>query len=146
MDEAKRRLGYRLRLVDAEIPDSLSRGSSLKITLHVINDGFAAPYNPRPVELVLRGTKGGPEIHIPVKADPRLWLPGEEQTLNIEWSAPQNLAPDKYYAFIRFPDPYPSISRRPEYSIRLANTGLWEAKTGYNWLKATVTASISEHH
>ncbi|WP_252864943.1 DUF4832 domain-containing protein [Capnocytophaga ochracea] len=33
---------------------------------------------------------------------------------------------------MNLPDPYQSLAHRPEYSIRLANKGIWEAQTGYN--------------
>jgi hypothetical protein len=138
MGEARRRLGYRLRLVDAELPETASRGQAVSIKLELTNDGFAAPYNPRPVELILRGSKGGPEIHVPVKADPRLWMPGEKQELNVSWAVPAGQAPDKYYVFLNLPDASPALSRRPEYSIRLANQGLWEARSGYNWLRGSI--------
>jgi hypothetical protein len=138
MDEVQRRLGYRFRLIDAEIPASVQAGATLALELHLRNDGFAAPYNPRPVELVLRNARTREETRVAVETDPRRWLPGETQTLDCHWQVPAGQAPDRYFIFIHFPDPYPSLARNPSYAIRLADQGLWEAATGYNWLKASI--------
>jgi hypothetical protein len=51
---------------------------------------------------------------------------------------PANLPADSYYVFLQMPDPSPALARRPEYCIRTANEGLWEASTGCNWLKASI--------
>jgi hypothetical protein len=139
MPEARRRLGYRFKLVDAEIPSEIQRGGRLAMKINLSNEGFAPPYNPRPVWLVLRGAKSRQETVIPLKEDPRRWMPGERQSLDIDWQVPSSLAEDSYYLFLRFPDPAPSLKGRPEYCIRLANQGLWEQATGNNWLKASVT-------
>ena len=39
------------------------------------------------------------------------------------------------------PDPEPALHDRPEYAIRLANTGLWDAAVGANSLKQSITIS-----
>lgn len=46
--------------------------------------------------------------------------------------------PGTYEAFLNLPDPEATLRRRPEYSIRLANEGVWEPSTGYNNLQATI--------
>jgi hypothetical protein len=135
--EISQRLGYRLRLEGAELPDVVAPGSMLAGSLVLRNDGFAAPYNPRGVELVLRGNQG-PEIHLPLDADPRDWLPGSDIRVPFNVALPAGLSPGYYYVFLNLPDPAPTLSRRPEYSIRLANLGLWEARTGYNWLRTYI--------
>jgi hypothetical protein len=40
--------------------------------------------------------------------------------------------------YLSMPDKYSSITARPEYAIRLANTDVWDAVTGYNKLLATI--------
>jgi hypothetical protein len=52
---------------------------------------------------------------------------------------PEGIEPGDYELLLHLADPYPSIHDRPEYSIRLANQGLWEAETGYNKLNTIVT-------
>jgi Domain of unknown function (DUF4832) len=51
---------------------------------------------------------------------------------------PANLEPDRYAVFLNLPDPAPGLSNRPEYSLQLANKGVWEANTGFNALNATL--------
>ena len=54
LEEIRRRLGYRFRLVDGAISPTVRRGGRFLLRLTVENDGWAAPYNPRLVEIVLR--------------------------------------------------------------------------------------------
>jgi len=39
-----------------------------------------------------------------------------------------------YSVLLNLSDPMPSLSSRPEYSIRLANNNAWQASTGFNKL------------
>ncbi|HTB22508.1 MAG TPA: DUF4832 domain-containing protein [bacterium] len=136
--QISQRLGYRLRLLQADLPDQVAQGYRLQGSLSLVNDGFAAPYNPRDAELVLRAAKGGAELHLPLAADPRDWQPGATITVPFSEAIPSSLAAGYYYVFLNLPDPAPALRRRPEYSIRLANQGVWEAGTGYNWLHSYV--------
>jgi len=43
MSEIHRRLGYRHRLVEAHIPDAVKPGAALKMSLTVVNEGWANP-------------------------------------------------------------------------------------------------------
>ena len=43
----------------------------------------------------------------------------------------------QYQLLLELPDPL--LANRPEYSIRLANEGTWDAVTGLNNLNATIT-------
>ena len=49
-----------------------------------------------------------------------------------EITLPKNLTAGDYNVYLNLPDPYKSLSTRPEYSIRLANKEVWEPQTGYN--------------
>ncbi|MEM1183097.1 MAG: DUF4832 domain-containing protein, partial [Acidobacteriota bacterium] len=69
------RLGYRLSLNFSDI-ESLERlGGALSYTIELSNTGWAAPYNPRSVELVLRNVHaGGDPVRLPlVGVDPTEW-------------------------------------------------------------------------
>jgi hypothetical protein len=141
--EIERRLGYRLRLVGADMPLQVAAGGLLQLRLAIANDGFAAPYNPRVVELVLRHATTRREYPFAVNADPRLWGGGETQTVDVTVRVPPGIELGSYELLLNLPDPEPALRGRPEYSIRLANIGVWEASTGYNSLQATfeITAS-----
>ncbi|MCX7860193.1 MAG: DUF4832 domain-containing protein [Chloroflexus sp.] len=141
-DEIARRLGYRLRLLDAAIPRQATIGAPFSITVRMINEGFARPYNPRQLELVLRHTASGAVYRLPMtNGDVRLLLPAPNETKSLTLTAPlpSHLAAGSYEVLLNLPDPAPTLNTRPEYSIRLANEGVWEAHTGYNRLLATVT-------
>ena len=130
--EISKRLGYRLRLMRATYPTRVSAGGILRARLTLVNDGFAAPYNPRGLELVLRGARGSYRMELP--QDPRRWLPGAPITLDIAVRLPGTVAAGAYQAFLALPDPEPRLRSRPDYAIRLANSGAWRPSTGDNAL------------
>ncbi|MBM2618579.1 DUF4832 domain-containing protein [Actinoplanes sp. LDG1-06] len=136
LPDIKRKLGYRLTLTSGTYPSSASRGGPLAISIGLRNDGWAAPYNPRTVRLVLRSNTTGAVTRIPLPADPRTWQPGAT-TLAQTVTVPSALATGSYRLLLELPDPL--LANRPEYSIRLANEGTWEAATGFNNLNATVS-------
>jgi hypothetical protein len=131
--EISNRLGYRLRLLRSAYPATARRGDLLTATLTLANDGFAAPYNPRALELILRNT-AGKSVHLPLPQDPRRWLPGAPIALNVALRLPKTIKSGTYDAFLALPDPEPSLRARPEYAIRLANLGTWNPRTGENAL------------
>ena len=139
-DDIGRQLGYRLELLSGTYPRSVEAGGTMAIDLSLRNVGFAAPYNPRSVELVLRNQANGSETTVTVAADPRTWLPGEHR---LQWSVPvpANLAAGNYSLLLNLPDPEPALNDRADYAIHLANVGTWEASTGYNNLGLSVTVN-----
>jgi hypothetical protein len=132
--EIARRLGYRFRLTGARLPSSLRRGQRIGGTIRLVNDGFASPYNARGLELVLRNRATGAEHVVNLADDPRRWGAGEAHTIRIDAALPASLPMGTYTIFLNLPDPAASLRGRPEYSIRLANRGVWEPRTGYNAL------------
>ena len=137
MSSIKKRLGYRFILKDGHFPASAKAGASFPFSLNLSNKGFAAPFNPRTIELVLRNIATGKTFIIPCKADIRSWFPGDtqwEETVTL----PNTIAPGSYALLLRLPDQYPALAKRPEYSIQLANQSMWEPGTGLNNLHHTV--------
>jgi uncharacterized protein YjbI with pentapeptide repeats len=135
--EIEQRLGYRFALVQRTFPDQARLGDSFQFSLQLENQGFAAPFNPRAVELILRGTDG--TIYtFELPDDPRFWLPGEPVTISNTLSMPLSLPAGDYELLLNLPDPEPALRHRPEYAIRLADGGDWEEATGYNRLNHTL--------
>jgi hypothetical protein len=134
-DDIVRRLGYRFVLQDADMPGTLSRGSALGLRVRVRNDGYAAPYNQRPVEVVLRHRGTGNATVLRTDADPRFWSSGQTQTVAVDTQVPGGLAPGSYDLLLHLPDPSGRLRGRPEFSIRMANADVWEPATGYNVLR-----------
>jgi hypothetical protein len=137
--EIDRRLGYRFALVSGTVPATANRGTAMPLELTIKNEGWATPFNPRPVELVLRHTSSGATYRMPLSADPRRWAPGTTTTLSQGITLPTTLPTGSYALLLNLPDPAPSLSTRPEYAIQFANSNVWEATTGFNDLQRTVT-------
>lgn len=142
LDEVRRNLGYRFRLLEASLPTAAQPGAALSVQLQMTNDGYARPYNPRKLELVLRNTTSGQVTRLPIQPaeDLRLYLPGpaETKTLELKVTLPDTLQAGTYDLLLNLPDPVPALSNRAAYSIRLANQAVWDESTGFNALKAKV--------
>lgn len=127
-EDFERRLGYRLAIRQAGYR---MRGDRFHFEAVIDNAGFAAPVNPREVFLVFED--GVRRIDVPLRADPRRWLPGD--TLVVEdLPLPADLASGTYRLSLWLPDPAPTLKGRPAYAIRLANRESWQADSGLNWL------------
>jgi hypothetical protein len=147
-DEIARRMGYRFELVGSSTPTSVSRTQNLQMSFDIRNTGFASPYNPRRLGLVLRNQSTKKLYRIFLNSgsltptntmyDPRFWQPGTTTRVTINNPLPVNLPAGTYDLLLNLPDPSPSLLTRPEYSIQLANVGTWEAATGFNSLQQSL--------
>jgi hypothetical protein len=136
-------LGYRFRLIKAILPRVINPDSLFKASFEMANDGWSGIVNPRKVEIIFQNKISNDKYVLEVDGDGkgnRMWLPRDLETKNLVISKklPPNIPLGEYDLFLNLPDPYPSIHDRPEYSIRLANKGLWDSNTGYNKLNATL--------
>lgn len=164
LDEVARNIGYRFVLADAdvaqsEVPGRDGKGSVpvLNVAFTVRNDGWAAPYNPRGLQLILqsrrqsrrvfcydlmpdplgrpdwtaeRGGKHGPRGLY----DPRHWQPGQAYR-PVATISLAGVPEDDYDVCLYLPDGRDNLYARPDYAIRMANApGMWQSSTGYNVL------------
>jgi len=130
-EEIQKRLGYRLVLQEARFPSAVRPGERLTVELRLVNEGFAAPVNPRPLYVVLHGPE---TARFEVKeVDPRRWLPGEH-TFTAQVTVPASLPAGNYTLALWLPDPYERLRDDPRYSIRFANEGVWDEEHGWNIL------------
>jgi hypothetical protein len=139
--EIQARLGYRLQLQNATLSTTAHVSGSISVAFNIVNTGFASLYNARPVQLILRNTSTGAVVRLPMNADPRLWLPGSTIAVNQTLTLPSTIPAGTYAMLLAMPDASSSLAARPEYSIQLANTGIWEASTGFNNLKTNLVVS-----
>ena len=140
LTDIKRKLGYRLALVQGTYPEKVASGGAFAIAIQLQNVGWSSPINPRLVNLVLRNRDTGAIYTVPLTGeDPRFWLAGAMQTIAHTLTA--NVPPGKYDLLLHLADAEPALSARPEYAIRLANSRVWEATTGYNNLRYTLTVT-----
>ncbi len=134
----KRKLGYRLRLLTATTADSVPPGGTFQLALTLRNDGWANPYNPRNLEVILRHTGTGEVYRLLTGVDPRYWQASDTIHVNLEGGIPQDMPAGEYEVLLHLSDPEVSLHDRPEYAIRLANPSVWEESTGYNHLLFTI--------
>ena len=130
MDEVKRRLGYRLSVADAYY-SAPAAGQDMQVALRIKNSGFAAPMNPRAVELVLVDGNGSKTVYELKDADPRFWFANKTSVLSQTIQIPAETTGD-CTLYLNLPDPKPVLHDKAAFSIRLANEDIWDEATGYN--------------
>ena len=156
MENIKRRLGYRLQLVSGRFRTEAQPGQALSLSLEFQNTGFAAPFNPRGLELVLRHTVTGQKFFAALSrdTDARRWLPGTNHVLSVQLSLPVDLPLGDYDLLLNLPDPAPTLYGMIPYSVRLANSNalssvgtvlgdVWEPATGYHKLRQILTVNAT---
>lgn len=134
MDEIKRRLGYRFELLQSTISDSIKPTGTFNLDFQIANRGFASPYNPRNLEIILRNTVSNQKYRLVTEVDPRFWMADDTLFVSITGGIPENMIEGDYNAFLFLADPEYRLHDNPDYSIRLANNNIWEDSTGYNFL------------
>ncbi len=144
MPEIERRLGYRFAMHEGRYSPAVAPGATFRFELNVANEGFAAPYNPRGLQAVLRSQtdpQRAYEVNLP--SDPRFWTAGETQMLAFDLGIPGDMPEGDYSLHLFLPDPMEALHNRPEYAIRMANEGVWENETGMNDLHHVVQVDAS---
>lgn len=132
--ETARRLGYRFVLESSSV-SAARRHAAPTVTVRVRNDGWAAPYTPRPAHLVLTRTDGR-QVTVPFGSDARTWAPGTTTTLT---AALANVPAGTYTLALALPSADAGTRQDPRFAVRTANTGTWDAARGVNVLQGTVT-------
>ena len=120
------RLGYRFVMKDLFYSKNFAAGKNCDVTLRFYNTGFAAPMNPRKAVLVWEGSDGKSK-EFPINSDPRTWHSGWHV---ISAAFTPTTAKGTLYLALRDP----LLPERPEYSIALANEGVFDSGTGLNKL------------
>jgi hypothetical protein len=138
-NQIKQKLGYRFVLQNGAYSSSAQPGGQFSVNLTLQNQGWAAPYNSRDVELVLRNTASGALYRFKLATDPRLWLAGQTVTVNQSVTLPADIPKGNYAVLLNLPDSAAALRSRPEYAIQLANNNTWEAATGFNNLNHAVS-------
>ncbi len=133
-DEIEKRLGYRITLTDIHHTPKAVPGQDYRVVLELKNTGFAAPMNPRDVELVFVDGSGKKKVYALDDVDPRYWFAGNEVTIDRTIKIPED-AEGSCVICLNLPDPESALRNNPLFSIRLANAEyMWDEGTGYNRL------------
>lgn len=134
LDEARRRLGYRLRLTQVTAPTTVAAGRTFELTVGLANDGYAAPFQARPARLAFQNAAGRTTAALPI--DVRSAVAGRTTTFTVRVTAPSK--PGTYALDLALPDPSSRLAGVPAYAVQLANVGTWDAARGTNTLGAQV--------
>ncbi|TCD00508.1 DUF4832 domain-containing protein [Pedobacter psychroterrae] len=138
MAEIKRNLGYRFVLKSSSVTKRIAKGKKLQFSLELQNEGYATPYNPRPVQLVFRERTSKKVYKQTLKTNIQKWYSGKV-LLNEAVALPVGIPKGSYELLLAMPDAAASLKNRPEYSLRLANERIWEESTGFNKLAQVIT-------
>ncbi len=137
--EIKQRLGYRFKLIQGAYTDEVRQGDAFNIEIILRNEGWAAPFNPRLVKLLLRHKTREVMYQVTLPDDPRFWLADNKVTYSVSHAicTPADILPGEYELLLNLPDP--QLVSLPEYAIRFANENVWENDTGFNKLLHNMT-------
>ena len=136
IEDMRRLIGYRLVCTDVATTKEPKAGKDLKVVLTIVNEGFSSPKNPRDIEILLVNRNDKSDVTaVKPDSDPRFWFPEGEHKVEAVF---QPKEAGDYEIMLNLPDPQPTLHNDPRFSIRLANKGCWEEKTGYNYL-TTIT-------
>ncbi len=141
-DEISLRLGYRLWLKHALVSESVKPGGVLEVKLELENLGFSAPYNRRPVWLVLRQGTRRWRVNLSGR-DGRKLQPGHGY-INARLRVPADLAAGSDYELsLWLPDESTRLRNDPRYAIRLSSAGVWDAARGTNVITGSLVVDPS---
>lgn len=133
----ERKLGYRLALATSSIKKEVTLNGTLEFNALINNSGFAPVYNTKNSFLIFRSTANGTVYKKKLNFDVRKVAPRVSYDLKESVSL-SDIPAGSYELLLKIEDSSSKLSDRPDYSIRLANTGVWEAATGFNKLSQTV--------
>ncbi|MDG5766270.1 DUF4832 domain-containing protein [Balneolales bacterium ANBcel1] len=144
MEEIERRLGYRFVMREGTYTDVAAPNTSFRFNLEIENVGFAAPFNPRHVRIVLRNAFDANDFWVvELPDDPRFWQGGETVSLEYKIGIPETMNDGIYEAFLYMPDPAENLANDPRFAIRMANERTWNSDTGFNSLNHVLVIDSS---
>ncbi|MDH3269376.1 MAG: DUF4832 domain-containing protein, partial [Ignavibacteria bacterium] len=113
------------------------------LDFQMANKGFASPFNPRNLEIILRNALSNQKYRLVTETDPRFWMAGDTIYVSITGGIPADMEEGNYTAFLFLADPVYRLHDNPDYAIKLANNNLWEDSTGYNSLNHQLKITIN---
>ncbi len=132
--EMQKRLGYRYFLLNSQLQDSCRKGSSVTLSFTLENFGYSNPMNPRAVEIVIQNKQTGKLYYSPVNIELRKYELNTTIDVTMEIGIPPYISDGAYEVYLNLPDPEPTIKHNPDFSVRLANTNVWNPALGMNSL------------
>ncbi len=137
-DDFQRFLGYRLALISASVPKTVTANAGFTLKLSMTNRGYAPLYFAKKTSLVFKSASGQ-YYEKQLVMDARSIKPSvtTEITENITTTS---IPAGEYELFIKIADMDTDLALRPEYAVRLGNRDAWVTDNGgMNKLKTTIT-------
>jgi hypothetical protein len=130
-DTITKNIGYRFQLNSSTFTKT---GTNMNVVINLTNIGYANSFKSRDAYIVFKNNSTSATYSYQITTDVNTWYSNVilNQTFSIS-----SLASGTYSSYIWLPDNDPTLSTRPEYSIRFSNTGTWDSLTGYNNLNQT---------
>jgi len=122
-------LGYRLILEEMNISQ---KGNKLNIDVQIKNVGFGNIVRKKKTSLILKSQNEQYEIILDM--DIREKLNEDTYSFNLQEKLPNNIKNDTYSAYLKISEPYEKIQNNVKYSIRLANSNIYDEILGANYL------------
>lgn len=124
-------LGYRFQLNSSTFTKT---DTNMNVVINLTNIGYANSFKSRSAYIVFKNNSTSATHSYQITTDVNTWYTNVilNQTFSIS-----SLVSGTYSSYIWLPDNDPTLSTRPEYSIRFSNTGTWDSITGYNNLNQT---------
>lgn len=126
--EISQKLGYRFVLKSMTVNNPVLPGEEIDLHIELDNLGYTAPFNERPIYIVLEN--GSIVIEVELDDDIRYWQSG---TIQIDKTIDVSIDIERgdYNLHLWLPD---AVLQNQEYAIRCANDDVWQSETGFNLL------------
>jgi hypothetical protein len=130
-EEFQRNLGYRLVLVSAKLPKEVMAGSDLIPEIKITNKGYAPLYNFKTTSLMLKNISTGEYYQLDIPIDMRTCKPNVVLTITNSIKL-TDIPQGDYKLYLKLADKSETLKNRIEFSVRFANTNVWDEETGLN--------------
>ena len=134
--EVQRSMGYRLEFLSTEHPATAAAGSAWPLRITVRNVGWARPYKPRQLSIVLKHRSSGNVLKLVTPVDPRTWTAGNTFAHDVTVRVPSSAQPGDYDIYLALPDGAARLNGDPRFAVRPANADnvgnrqAWDAALG----------------
>lgn len=139
-NEFQRFMGYRLVLVNAKLPKQGIKDQDFEVEISLTNKGYAPLYNYKTTSLVFMNSSSGETYPFELTTDIRKCKPNGLLTIS-DTILLSGIPQGDYDLYLKISDRSENLKDRMEYSVRLANTDLWNNDKGFNNLLHKVTIS-----
>jgi len=113
------------------LPNEVSTGGDLLPEIKITNKGYAPLYNYKTTSLVLKNKSTGEFYQFDLPIDMRTCKPNGLLTINNSIKL-TGVPKGDYNLYLKLADKSETLKNRIEYSVRLANTNVWDEQTGLN--------------